>query len=105
MALLDDALTAVGLRRQPSNTRVLLMVLGLRARLALRGLRFVPRSQHAVPPALLGKIDVCRTATAGHLGANLWIAFEFHTRRLLYALDAGEPVRLAEAISRRFAAV
>ncbi len=97
--ILDEVLAAVGLRLQPTAARALLTALWLRVRLGLRGLRFTLRAEKDVPRALLDKVDVCRSTAVGHMGANLWAAFEFHTRRLLLALDAGEPARLSEAIT------
>jgi hypothetical protein len=99
LAILDEVLAAVGLRRLTSARRTMATALWLRARLAVRGLGFTLRSPREIPATLLTKIDVCRSAAVGLMGADQLHAFLFHTRRLLYALDAGEPVRLAEALA------
>jgi hypothetical protein len=103
-AVLDELLAAVGLRRQRTRWGALLIALWLRLRLRWRGLDFTVRSARQVDPDLLQKIDVCGSIFYGLAGTQFFTAFEFHTRRLLYLLDAGEPVRLAEAITVEIAA-
>jgi serine/threonine protein kinase len=96
LPILDEVLGAVGLRRARSNRRVVLRMIGLRLRLALRGLRFRAREEAQVPPALLQRIDVCGSSWIGlGLSNQLLPAAEFHTRFLAGALQAGEPRRLA----------
>jgi hypothetical protein len=96
LPILDEVLAAVGLRRARTNRRVVLRMILLRLRLALRGFRFRARPEAEVPPPLLARIDVCGSSWIGlGLSNQLLPAAEFHTRFLADALRAGEPRRLA----------
>jgi hypothetical protein len=96
LPILDEVLAAVGLRRARSNRKVVLRMILLRLRLALRGFRFRPRAESEVSAPLLARIDVCGSTWIGlGLSNQLLPAAEFHTRFLAGALQAGEPRRLA----------
>jgi hypothetical protein len=103
LAILDEVLRAVGLRRHGSTVATLASVIWLRLRLRLRGLGYRLRAPSEIAPLELARIDACRSAGLGLLGFDLFAAFELHSRLLLLALDAGEPRRLGEAIAAEIA--
>ncbi len=71
----------------------------LRAKLALRGMRFVPRSASEVPERELARIDACWTAGLGLSLVDRARTAAFQTRYMLLALDAGEPSRIARGLA------
>lgn len=71
----------------------------LRARLALRGMRFVPRSTPEIPERELARIDACWTAGLGLSLVDRARTAAFQTRYMLLALDAGEPSRIARGLA------
>lgn len=74
-------------------------VIGLRARLAVRGLHLVPRPREARSPARLARVDACWSAGLGHAWVDPIRAAAFQARYMMLALDAGEPTRIARALA------
>jgi eukaryotic-like serine/threonine-protein kinase len=93
--ILDEVLASVGLRRPRSGWRGIFNVVWLRARLRVRGLGFHLHAPHEVPPAMLAKMDVYKSAGLALGMTNPWSMLELQTRGFLLALAAGEPYRLA----------
>ena len=104
LELLQDALAKVGLRVPRSARGALLSLLWGRARLAWRGLRFVPRDTRDIDPDTLFRVDTCWSATTGLLLVDMLGAGAFSARHLRMALDAGDPFRVARGMAIESAA-
>ncbi|QEH36217.1 Serine/threonine-protein kinase PknB [Aquisphaera giovannonii] len=96
---LRTVLAAVGLALPDTPRRALASLLRSRLRLWLRGLRFRERPEGRIPAAELGRIDVCWSAGVGLSVVDTVRGADFQARGLLLALDAGEPSRIARALS------
>ena len=96
---LERVLSAVGLRLPRTPMQALTSLLMRRARLKLRGLRFVERSADEVPPDLMLRIDTCWSASSGLGLIDFVRGSDFQTQHLLLALEAGEPARVARALA------
>jgi hypothetical protein len=70
-----------------------------RARLRWRGLRFVERDADQVAVEDLLRIDTCWSITTGLAMVNNVRSVDFETRHLIFALNAGEPYRIARAFA------
>ena len=70
-----------------------------RARIRLRGLRFVERDESQLSAEMLTRIDTCWSAAAGLSMVDTIRCADFQARHLLLALDAGEPYRIARALA------
>jgi hypothetical protein len=79
--------------------RALLSVLGRRRLLKMRGLAFAERTSENVPEDVLRRIDLCWALSNGLAGVDLVRSADFQTRNLSFALDAGEPYRIACALA------
>jgi hypothetical protein len=99
LALLDEVLAAIGLRRARGAARSLLTLVWLRARLRLGGLGGRTGRPHELTPATRARLDVLFSASVGLFASDLLGGFAFHTRYLLAALAAGEPHHLARAMA------
>jgi hypothetical protein len=93
--VLED--TGIALPRTPF--RALVSVLARRRLLKMRGLAFTERAAADVPEDDLRRIDLCWALSNGLAGVDLVRSADFQTRDLALALDAGEPYRLALALS------
>ena len=98
-AVVDEVLHAVGVRPAGSRAVALLRLLGRRAMVRLRGLRFHERPADALPPATIRQLDVCWTVALGLVRLDNLRAADFQTQHLLLALRAGEPYRIARALA------
>jgi len=79
--------------------RAFLSLLVRRARLRLRGLGHRERAERDVPLSMIRRIDTCWSVAMGLAMVDTIRGADFQTRHLLYALEAGEPVRLARALA------
>jgi hypothetical protein len=93
--VLED--TGIAMPRTPF--RALLSVLGRRRLLKMRGLAFTERRAADVPEGHLRRIDLCWSLAHGLSGVDLVRSADFQVRNLAFALDAGEPVRIAAALA------
>jgi len=98
-AAFGKVLGGVGMRLPTTPTRALFSVLASRARLWLRGLAFRERDTEEVPPATLTRIDITHSVSFGLTTVDPITGADFQTRSLLFALDAGEPSRVALALA------
>jgi hypothetical protein len=96
---LRHVLAEVGLRRPASPRRAFWGLVWQRLRLRLRGLAYRPRPEAEVPAEELARLDVCRTAAVGLSLVNPIEGSYFQSRSLWLALEAGEPRRLASALT------
>ncbi len=98
LAELRSVLHAVGLEMAGSTWGAILSLLWQRLRLRLRGLDFRPRSAAQIPEQELLRIDTCYSAAAGLAIDDTVRGLDFQTRHLRFALNAGEPLRIARAL-------
>ncbi|HYC90719.1 MAG TPA: protein kinase [Thermoanaerobaculia bacterium] len=82
------------------ETRRETMLAFLKARLALklRGIRFRERAPSEIPAEVLLRVDTCRAVALGLSSIDTMRGAVFQTRYLLYALAAGDPERIAQAL-------
>ncbi len=99
LATLRNVLNDVDVKVSASLPRSLLGYATLRLRLGARGLAFRERSESAVCKRDLLRIDACYAAALGLFLTNPILAAESQARHLLLALEAGEPFRVARALS------
>ena len=93
-------LAAVGLPLPRTMAGALLALVWFRLLIRLRGLRFVPRgTREPIAPAELTRIDVCWSVSFTLPYADPLAAGVCHSRHVLLALRAGDPVRAARALA------
>ncbi len=93
------ALLAIGMTLERTPGAALVALLGERAKLRLRGLRFKERSETEIAATELGRIDLCWSLSSG-LGLVIHLqSARFQTRSLRLALKAGEPYRIARGLA------
>lgn len=95
-----DVLGRLGVDLPDSPARTLLSTLWLRLRLLLRGLRFTVQPADAVAPARLARLDALWRMSASLAMLNHGLSDLLGVRHLLWALDTGEPFRLAHALAK-----
>lgn len=98
LRLLREALSDVKLGYPETTASALISLLGNRARLKLRGLRF-SLSEAAPATSELERIDVAFAASSGLAMFDVVRAADFGARHLLLALDGGEPIRICRALA------
>ena len=98
-ALFMHVLRGVGLGSPQSSVALMAQLLGRRARLRLRGLRFVERAERAIPPQLLRRLDALWAVSTALAAVDVVRVAAFQSQALLLALEAGEPRRLALALA------
>ncbi|WP_437612558.1 AAA family ATPase [Sorangium sp. So ce834] len=98
LSVLDGVLAELGLSRPGSTLEALAEAAALRARLLARGLAFRERAEREIPGRDLLAMDACHAAASLAVTAPVQSA-PFAARHLLLALDAGEPHRLARALT------
>jgi tetratricopeptide (TPR) repeat protein len=94
-----DVLRGVGLRPAQSAPGILAQLAFRRARLRVRGLSFTPRAEQAVPATLLRRLDTLWAASRGLSSVDVVGVAALQSQALLFALEAGEPRRLALALA------
>jgi eukaryotic-like serine/threonine-protein kinase len=105
LALSRELLASVGVRLPLDGPAVLRAALYERVQLRLRGLRFVERPEAELPRDVVRRIDALYSTASG-LGFVTPIAGKvLQFRFLREALDAGEPHRIANAMSMEMAYV
>lgn len=98
-AVLDRVLRGIDLVRPRTEWQTLLVLIWLRLRLLVRGHGFRERPVENIDPVLLLRIDTCwYSALALSLSDPLGSAV-LQSRQVLFALDAGEPGRVARALA------
>ena len=98
-AVASSVLARYGLRLAKTYWGALVSLLWCRARVRLRGLRFVERSEEAVPVSDLTRIDSCWSVSLGLSLADSIRGSEFGAKHLVWALRAGEPYRVVRAFA------
>jgi hypothetical protein len=74
-------------------------MVGLRARLAVRGLEPRPQPAEARSPGRLARVDACWSAGLGHAWIDPIRTAAFQARYMMLALDTGEPTRVARGLA------
>jgi hypothetical protein len=97
--VMRGVLHAAGMRFPGSVPTALASLVFHRARLRWRGLGFTERAARDVPADLLLHTDICWSVATGLSMVDSLRAYDFHTRHLLFALEAGEPYRIARALA------
>jgi len=96
---LRAVLAATGQKFASTPRRALMSLLVSRLKIRLRGLRFQERDESLVSDEDLRRVDVCMAASTGLAINDNIRGAEFQARALLLALRAGEPKRVARALS------
>jgi hypothetical protein len=96
---LREVLRTAGLNMPASPHWANLALLWYRTRLRARGLDFEERAVPNIPAEKLERIDLCWAATAGMSLFDIVSGAYFQARHLEFALNAGEPFRLARALA------
>jgi hypothetical protein len=102
---LDAAAALLATVGEDLPRRPLLALLVERARLRLRGLGVVERSESEVDHSVLDHIDLLWSLASGLTFVEPILGTALHTRLLREALDAGEPRRAALALAQELAYV
>lgn len=97
--VLHTVLATEGLTLAASPRRALLSILLRRPYVLWRGTRFRVRSEDEIPPDQLRRIDLCYSVVRSLGFTDSIRAIEFQMQHLLLALDAGEPQRIAYALT------
>jgi hypothetical protein len=98
-----SVLAAIGMSLATSPQRALLSMLWQRLKIRLRGLRYVERRIDEITPHELMRIDTCWSVAMGLGIVDNIRGADFQGRHLLLALNAGEPYRIARALSMEVA--
>jgi hypothetical protein len=98
-ALMRTLSQARGIPVPAGPTGAMAALVARRALLWARGLSFVPREAGQIPADELSLIDLCWSAGASLSTIDPIRGADFQTRGLLHALRAGEPYRVARALT------
>lgn len=96
---LRSVLASLGLRFPESRLAAILDIVGVRLRLAVRGLRFEPRAPDAVPPELARRADVTFTVAQCLSPIDLLRGAAMVSRAVVTALATRDPRRIARAVA------
>ena len=96
---LSGVLADVSLELPKTPMRALASLVFRRAQLSLRGTGFTERDASSLPSGDLARIDVCWSVGSGLGAVDVIRGADFQARHLLLALRAGEPYRIARALS------
>lgn len=96
--VLAELLSVVGLRLPEHPGWILWSMRFYRYLIMLRGTQFRERSESEIPEKELLRIDICEAVSA-IVAVDPIVARNFRTKALWYALQAGEPRRLARALT------
>jgi serine/threonine protein kinase/tetratricopeptide (TPR) repeat protein len=99
LTTLSGVLKTVGMDLARTPRRAFWSLVFRRAQLRLRGLGYRPRPVSQLSAEELRRINICWSAAAGLSMVDTIQGAYFHTRALLFALDAGEPYYLARALA------
>lgn len=97
--VLEDVIDTVGMSLPKTPTRALILLLGRRVFLRLRGTSYKIRPEAEIDPALLAKIDVAWSASASLALVNTIQGVLFQEWHFSLALKAGEIYRLSRAFA------
>ncbi len=95
-----EALERLGIQLPSSAGRTVLTTLWLRLRLLLRGFRFRQRPANDIAPSELARLDALFRLSTSLAMLHHGLSDVLGVRHLFWALDAGEPFRLAHALAK-----
>ncbi len=95
---IENVLATIGLRLAPTPLRAAIAVLGRRALIRLRGLRWHSRDPSKIPAHDLARVDICWTVASALGYVDTIRGAEYQARHLRLALRAGEPRRVVQAL-------
>jgi eukaryotic-like serine/threonine-protein kinase len=99
LAVVRTILSSIDEPFPETRRETLLAFLKARLKLKIRGLRFRERASAEIPAEVLLRVDTCRAVALGLSSVDTIRGAVFQTRSLLYALDAGDPERVAQALT------
>ncbi|HVE71819.1 MAG TPA: protein kinase [Thermoanaerobaculia bacterium] len=99
LAVIRTILASIDIPFPETRGETIKTLLTLRAKLALRGLRFKERALSEIPTKDLLRLDTCRAVALGLSSVDTMRGAVFQSRYLLLALDAGDPQRVAHALT------
>jgi eukaryotic-like serine/threonine-protein kinase len=97
IAVAGEVLKELGLS-VPGPKEAIPSLLARRAQIFLRGYDFVERTGDQIPQDLLAKVDVCYSLSTSMAMNDLILGLYFQTRHILFALESGDPMRVARAL-------
>lgn len=99
MEILLELLHSIGLRVPSTSVGSLVSLLWRRARISMRGFKFVERDADEVPRDVALRIDTLWAAAAGLGMTDTLKGMDLQTRHLVWALDSGDKRRIARAVT------
>jgi hypothetical protein len=99
LRVIEDILTAMGMKARQSTFRTVASLLWRRLVLRFRGLGFAPRRADQIARDVLVRVDTCASLARGLGLVDPFRGAEFQTRFILLALEAGDPVRIAQSLT------
>ncbi|MBV9492693.1 MAG: AAA family ATPase [Acidobacteria bacterium] len=99
LRVLRDVLASVGMKLPTSRRQIILGILFRKLLAKFRGLGFHERDVAEIPADLLLRVDVCWAVTIGLSRIDNVLAVYFQPMHLRLALKAGDPYRVARALS------
>ena len=99
LAVVRTILSSIDEPFPETRRQTMLAFLKARLKLKLRGIRFRERAPSEIPAAVLLRVDTCRAVALGLSSVDTMRGAVFQTRYLLYALAAGDPARVAQALT------
>ncbi len=97
--VIRSILASIGIPWPRTRRETILTLLYLRMKLALRGIRFRERPASEIPAEELLRVDTCRAVALGLSSVDTIRGAVFQSRYLLLALAAGDPERVAHALT------
>ena len=102
LEVFKTVLAMVGMKLDKTPRRALINLLARRLMLKVRGLGFQPRRATEVPAETLQRIDVCWSVAMGLTMVDVVQGAHFQCVNLILALRAGEPYRIARALTMEY---
>jgi hypothetical protein len=99
LAVSEQVLRAVGMRLARGPRSAVASLVLRRLQLRWRGLDFTARDVSQIPPEELLRIDAGWSVSAGLAMVDPIRAAAFNVRQLLWALEVGDPLRVARALA------
>lgn len=99
LRVMEQVLASVGMKLPATPRRAMLGIIAERIRLALRGSKERERELSEIPPDLLMRIDVCWAVAVSMARIDNIRAAYFQAMHLRLALEAGDPYRVARALT------
>lgn len=99
LQIIREVLADVGLQLPNYGALELAAILARDLKFRFRGTKFKQRSESEIPKETLLKIDTCWTVFVALNTVDFIAAVDFCMRMLIFALDAGEPRRIARAMA------